>query len=193
MEGVKNTENNVNTKQCKKCKSLIDKKARKCSHCGSKQGFPIWVIVLIAIIVIALLSSLGDDDLGSSDNNSSINNSNNENIQSQEPIEYIIVSKDDLDESLKNNAAAAKDAYNKKYVEITGKLGTIDSDLKYISLISSTNEWDFKGIHCTIKTKEQKDLIKTLSAGQEITIRGKITDVGEVLGYYLDITEIIID
>lgn len=109
----------------------------------------------------------------------------------QENIEYIKVSKDDLDEALENNAAAAKDTYNKKYVEITGKLGTIDSDLKYIALVSSTEKWDFNGIHCYIKNNEQKDIIKTLKKDQEITIRGKITDVGEVLGYYLDITEII--
>ena len=42
-----------------------------------------------------------------------------------------------------------------------------------------------------IKNKEQKEIVKTLTKDQEITIRGKITDVGEVLGYYLDINEII--
>ena len=104
---------------------------------------------------------------------------------------HIKVSKDDLDEALENNAAAAKDTYYKKYVEISGKLGTIDSDLKYISLMSSTDEWDFLGIHCSIKNEEQKNIVKTLTKDQEITIRGKVTDVGEVLGYYVDIIEII--
>ena len=42
-----------------------------------------------------------------------------------------------------------------------------------------------------LKDQAQKDIVKTLTKDQEITIRGKITDVGEVLGYYLDITEII--
>ena len=117
--------------------------------------------------------------------------SKNNSSQQQETIEYIKVSKDELDDALENNAAAAKDKYNNKYVEVTGKLGTIDSDLSYISLMSSTDEWDFLGIHCDIKNKEQKEIVKTLTKGQEITIRGKITDVGEVLGYYLDINEII--
>ena len=62
-----------------------------------------------------------------------------------------------------------------------------------ISLVSSTDEWDLIGIHCTIKNKEQKEIVKTLTKDQEITVKGKITDVGEVLGYYLDITEISID
>ena len=57
--------------------------------------------------------------------------------------------------------------------------------------MSSTDEWDFNGIHCNIKNKEQKEIVKTLTKDQEITIRGKITDVGEVLGYYLDINEIL--
>ena len=65
--------------------------------------------------------------------------------------------------------------------------------LKYISLLSATDTWDFLGVHCYIKTKEQKEIVKTLVSDQELTIRGKITDVGEVLGYYLDITEIIVN
>ena len=190
MEETKNTESNTNNKQCKKCRSFIDKKAKKCPNCGSKQGMPVWLIVLIIIVAIGVLSSLGKDD-SSTSNIDSANNSNNGSTQVQQPIEYIKVSKDDLEEALDNNAAAAKDTYNKKYVEVTGKLGTIDSDLKYISLMSSTDEWDFNGIHCTIKNNEQKEIVKTLTKDQSLTIRGRITDVGEVLGYYLDITEII--
>ena len=190
MEETKNTESNTNTKQCKKCRSFIDKKAKKCPNCGSKQGMPVWLIVLIIIVAIGVLSSLGKDD-SSTSNIDSANNSNNGSTQVQQPIEYIKVSKDDLEEALDNNAAAAKDTYNKKYVEVTGKLGTIDSDLKYISLMSSTDEWDFNGIHCTIKNNEQKEIVKTLTKDQSLTIRGRITGVGEVLGYYLDITEII--
>lgn len=182
-------QNNANTKQCKKCRSVIDRKAKKCPHCGAKQGFPTWAIILIVIVGIGVLANLGKGDSSSAESNSSTDNSSNE--QKQEVIEYIKVSKDELDEALDNNAAAAKDTYNKKYVEITGKLGTIDSDLKYISLMSSSDEWDIVGIHCTIKNNEQKEIVKTLTKDQNLTVKGKITDVGEVLGYYLDITEII--
>lgn len=58
-------------------------------------------------------------------------------------------------------------------------------------MIFSTDEGDFTGVHCTIKNQAQKDIIKTLSKDQKIIVKGKFTDVGEVLGYYLDITEII--
>lgn len=193
MDEVKNTENDStsNTKQCKKCKSFIDKKAKKCPNCGSKQGLPVWAIILIVIVAIGVLSSLGKDDSSISNNNETTNNSNNLSTEIQQPIEYIKVSKDDLDEALDNNAAAAKDTYNNKYVEISGKLGTIDSNLKYFSLMSSTDEWDLTGIYCKIKNSEQKEVVKTLTKNQNLTVRGRITDVGEVLGYYLDVTEII--
>ena len=178
--------NNTNTKQCKKCKELINKKAKVCPHCRAKQGLPVWLIIIIVVIVLVVLFGGGNEDAKDGGNN------NNNSSQETETIEYITVSKDQLDEALENNAAAAKDTYNKKYVEVSGKLGTIDSDLSYISLMSSTDPWDFNGIHCSIKNNEQKNIVKTLSKDQEITIRGKITSVGEVLGYYLDIKEIIV-
>lgn len=195
---IKSTESST-TKQCRKCKETIDKKAKKCPKCGAKQNPPTWVIVFIAILAISVFSSLNNDysEPVNNETNNTINkdtDKSNKVIDStnqvQEVIEYIKVSKDDLDDALDKNAAVARETYINKYVEISGKLGTIDSELKYISLKSSTKEWDFRGIHCTIKNKEQKEIIKTLITDQEITIKGKITDVGEVLGYFLDITEI---
>lgn len=166
--------------------------SKKCNN--DKKGMSIAGIVISAVMLfifsIVLLVAIGNGDNTST---SSTSTSNGKNVvdKQEETIEYIKVSVDDLEDALEANAAAAKDTYNKKYVEVTGKLGTIDSDLKYIGLDSTTKEWDLYGIHCTIKNNEQREIVKTLTKDQEITIRGKITDVGEVLGYYLDITEII--
>ncbi len=188
------------TKQCRRCKETIDKKTKKCPNCRARQSLPTWAIVIIVILVIIVVSNLGNDYSESinSGNNNTINKNidkdnktNNLPNQVQESIEYIKVSKDDLDEALDKNAAVARETYINKYVEVTGKLGIIDSELKYISLKSTTKKWDFQSINCTIKNNEQKEIIKTLVKDQEITVKGKITDVGEVLGYYLDITEIV--
>ena len=176
---------NTGTKQCKKCKEQINKKAKKCPKCGSKQGMPIWLIVIIALVIIGIISN------GENSEETSSGSSNNNSSQQQETIEYLKVSKDELDDAVEKNAAAAKDKYNNKYVEVTGKLVTIDSDLAYISLHSTTDEWDLVGIHCEIKNSKTRDIVKTLSKDQTIVVRGKITDVGEVLGYYLDIIEIV--
>lgn len=178
------------SKICKNCKNEINSDAKYCPICKKKQGgLPKWAIVLIVIFAIIVLAMAfgGDTDENSTSSNSNVNNSSN---QTPENIEYEKVAKDDLDDALDNNAAAAKDTYVNKYVEITGRLGTIDSDLKYISLDSPTDDYDLRGIHCRIKNQSQKDVIKTLSSNQEITVKGKITDVGEILGYNLDITEI---
>ena len=108
----------------------------------------------------------------------------------EETIEYLSLDIDQLENALENNAALACDTYKDKYVSITGRLGTIDSKLKYISLLSISNEWDIIGVHCTLKNEESKNFVKTLSKDDTIIVKGKITDVGEVLGYYLDVIEI---
>ena len=176
---------------CKTCNTEISSSAKQCPKWGAKIKKPIykkiwfWIIIII-ILIIAINPSKEDNN----DNNSnSLNNSNTTNNQ-EENIEYIVLTVDDLEQALEDNAAAAKDTYNNKYVEFTGKLSNIDSDLKYISVVSSTEEFDLIGIHCTIKTNEQKEIVKTLKTDDEITIKCKVTDVGEVLGYYVDIIEI---
>ena len=45
-------------------------------------------------------------------------------------------------------------------------------------------------IQSFIKNDDQKSQIMDMSSGDEVTIRGKITSVGEVLGYSIDIESI---
>ena len=141
--------NNGETKICKKCKEEINKKAKRCPKCGAKQGMPVWLIIVIAVVVIAVFANLG----GGSDKKPS---NSAGNTQQQEVIEYTQVTKDALDEALESNAAAAKDTYQGAYVEVSGKLSVIDSDMKYISLTSSTNDWDIIAVHCQVKNDEQR-------------------------------------
>jgi hypothetical protein len=93
---------------------------------------------------------------------------------------------DDLD----NNAMKAEKKYTDKYVEITGKLSNIDSDGKYIDLKSSKDDFAITGVQCYIKSDKQSDKIMDMKKGQTVTLKGQITEVGEVLGYSLDIIEI---
>ena len=186
----------MNTKYCSKCgddteNSRVNKPKIQ-EQPVQKKKLPTWAIVLIVIGCILVIGSLGSSDTDVEEGGSSTKTEEKQEstTKKEEKIEYIKVSKDDLDDALEANAANAKDTYKGKYVELSGKLSVIDSDLKYISVTSSTDEWDFLGVHCNIKNKTQKDVVKTLSKDQDIIVRGKITDVGEVLGYYLDITDI---
>ena len=91
---------------------------------------------------------------------------------------------------LSSNAMSASDKYKDKYLEITGRLGVIDSSGKYISLYSD-DEFAIIGVQCSIKTDEQKSAVAQMQKGQTVTVKGKCTSVGEVIGYSLDIDEIV--
>ena len=108
-----------------------------------------------------------------------------------EVIEYQQTSIATMYKDLTENAMKAEQNYNDKYVEITGYVVSIDSDGEYFS-ITHTNEWyDFESVLCNFSTEEQKEkFVNNYKTGSKITVKGKITDVGEILGYSLKIKEI---
>jgi hypothetical protein len=91
---------------------------------------------------------------------------------------------------LESNALKAEKQYGDQYVEITGKLSNIDSDGKYISITPSNDEYAIRGVQCYIQNEEQTNKVLEMSIGDTITLKGKITDIGEIMGYALDIDEI---
>lgn len=100
---------------------------------------------------------------------------------------YTNIDIETLFSDLDNNAASASDKYKNNYYAVNGILGTIDSDGSYIYLESDNNDYMFESITCSIKNEEQLKTIKKLSKGDRIIVKGKITSVGEFLGYRIDI------
>lgn len=109
--------------------------------------------------------------------------------EEEKPIEYISVTATELSNALSNNAMKAQNDYKGKYLEITGKLGNIDSNGKYIG-INSDKDFDLTNIQCYIKSDDQKQVIMEMSSGDTITVKGYCKDIGEILGYQIDIDEI---
>ena len=103
---------------------------------------------------------------------------------------YEKVTAKELIDALQDNALNAKEKYKDKYVEITGKLNVIDASGKYITVNPIGDDFVLTGVQAYIKTDEQKQVVSELSKGDKITVKGKIKDVGEVLGYSVDIDEI---
>lgn len=177
------------TKLCKHCKTEIPADAKICPNCRKKQGangcLVIIAIVIVLVVFGGILGSGSDSDKESKDSPKAENGAKQE-----ETVEYSAYTVDDMMAELNQNAMAASEKYKGQYVEISGRLAAIDSDGKYISVLPANDDWAIIGVSCYLKSDEQRNAVKALSMGDAIVVRGKITDVGEVLGYYLDIDSI---
>ena len=148
-----------------------------------------WVV--LAVVAVGVIGAVG----GNSDSNTTSSSSTSAKTESVKevdtptPIEYTAVSVNDMMSDLDSNAMGASDKYKGKYLEITGKLSNIDAAGKYIDLMAD-GDFEIIGVQCYIKSDDQEAKIASLSKGDTVTLKGKCTDVGEVLGYSLDIEEI---
>ena len=149
-----------------------------------------WFIAIIVIIVLAIIGGSSSSS-GSSESSASSQVSKTTSTASSVPeIEYTAYTVTELSKDLDDNALKAADKYKGQYVELTGRLSVIDSDGKYISIVDSEDEWALLGVQCYIKNDEQKQAVMDMSIGDEIVVKGKITNVGEVMSYTLDMTEV---
>lgn len=175
-------------KECKTCGAQISANAKTCPKCGAKNKKPIykraWFIILIVIIIGGAIGAGASGGSGDTSKDTA-------KVEDTAKIEYTAYTVDDLVNDLDDNAMNAEDKYADQYIEVTGKLSNIDSDGAYISLEPlSEDNFTFISVSCYIKNDDQKDVIKSVSTGDTLVIKGKVTDIGEVLGYSIDIDSI---
>ena len=143
MEGNK-------TKTCKMCKELIDKNAKKCPHCGSKQGMPGWLIVIIVIIGLAVIYNIGTNG---KNNTNSDNNKFDKNKQSKITVTDLSkMTEAEADTWCNNNKvnctvksdysdSIAKDSFISQSISANTQIYEGDSIVIYYSLgVKPTNE-----------------------------------------------------
>ena len=171
---------NGKTKQCKYCKQEIDAKAKICPHCRKKQTPSGCLIAVIAVVVIIVIAIAGSAMSGGANSTSA----------AQQEITYTAYSVSELMDDLNTNAMNASDKYKNQYVELTGKLSVIDSNGKYISILPTDDEFAITGVQCYFQSDEQKSAVKSAAIGDTLVVKGKITDVGEVMGYSLNMDEV---
>lgn len=186
--------------KCKTCGEEIAKSAKICPKCGAKNKKPIykkwWFYVLITIAAIIIIASVSGGNKNNSHTDipsttSSVVVDNNSNVNPSENIEYTSYNVTELFDILSDNAMKAQKLEG-TYVEITGYLNVIDSDGKYIGVGAKDDDYDyiFQNIHCKFTDDAQREKVMEMSSGDQIVLRGEITDVGEVMGYTLKIHSI---
>lgn len=192
--------NKNETKFCKHCQTEIPRKAKVCPNCQKKQsGIVKWIVIAIVIIAIIGAASRGGNESQKTSNTANTQQNSSAEVdkteetkeeskeEPKEEITYTTYTVSQMMNDLETNALKAEKTYKNQYVEITGRLGTVDSSGKYIALYPEDNEWALIGVQCYIKTDEQKEKVAEMATGDIITLKGKITSVGEVIGYSLDI------
>ena len=176
-----------NEKFCKKCGAEItDAKAKCCTGCGAKLKKPIfrkwwfWVLIIVGVIIIGSATGTGEGGTGSSGSDTDSNSTKYEKVEIQQMFD-----------DLHSNALKAENTYKNKYIEITGKISNFDSSGSYISVEAvNASDFNFDIMNCYIKNDAQLDFLMEKSVGDTVTIKGKVTFVGELLGYSINIDEI---
>lgn len=207
-------EKKTQTKLCKHCKTEIPKEAKVCPNCRKKQGGKLkWIIIAVLVIGVCGAAAGGGDEAGRESSSKDVEDTiaketvttkeekdkpkeevteedtQKEEVPEEKQVEYIAISADELSSALDSNAMKAQEEYKGKDLAITGKLGTVDSAGSYIAIETNDN-WDFTNIQCYLQSEEQKQIIKEMTKGDAITIKGHCTDVGEIMGYSIDIDSI---
>ena len=137
-----------------------------------KKGTKILIGGLVLVGVISAVGGNGEDKAKTG---------NNSKTEVKEEVAYTTIDMNTLMNDLESNPASAKNKYEDQYFEVTGYVNVIDADGKYFS-VRDDNEYSIIDLQVSVD-KEDKDFINNLQIGQQITIKVKITDVGEILAY----------
>ena len=187
---------------CPKCGNTeINENMKKCPNCGKKLGTPVykkwwfWVIIVVGVLIIAGAGATTEDEPEYESPSSSVSTTTTTERQTtaveSSGKNYIKVDLQKMMDDLDENALKAEKTYNNAYIEVTGKIAGFDSDGSYITIEPvNASEWNLDTVTCYIKDKEQLDILLEKAKGDKITIQGKITSVGEFLGYSLKIDAI---
>ena len=163
-----------------KAQAKADKAYAKATRPWFKKKRFILLGVIVAIVAFTSMSGGGDSSNGSSANSTSESNSE-ETVTQQPPIK---VSAQQLIDDLEANALAAKQKYEGNRVTVTGKLGTIDASGDYFGL-DGNDDFNLTNVQIFI-SDDQTGIVSGYKKGQQVTVTGKVTGVGEILGYSID-------
>ena len=117
--------------------------------------------------------------------------SETESAVEETPTEFMQASVEKMLSDLSQNEMRAQKTYGGKYMEVTGTLGSMDSEGEYFSL--DDNSFGLLSVHCKIPKSNREAITNKLielEKGDIIVVKGKITDMGEIMGYNLTVIDV---
>ena len=195
---------------CPVCGTKIqDTNADKCPHCGEglKQSLYIcaWFWVMIGVIVVVLVGAIVVQEItvyhGAQETDEDVltpptehphgAQETDEDVLSEESVSYSAVDLQTLFRELDENANRAKECYQNQYVQFEGKIVILDGDGAYVRVkAANADAWNAPTVLCYVTDWEQRAFLELASKGDRVTVRGRITGVGQARGYTLKICEI---
>lgn len=140
-----------------------------------------WLLGFIILIVLFTLLNQGDD---ATDATSDTGTSQEAPAAPAAEEPALEVTAQQMIEDLEANALGASNTYKDKRVTVTGKVENIDASGDYFT-ITGTEDFTLTTIRIDIED-EMVDTLAGFTAGQDVTVTGTVTGVGEVMGYEID-------
>ncbi|MDD2757636.1 MAG: zinc ribbon domain-containing protein [Candidatus Pacebacteria bacterium] len=164
-------------KKCPKCKEDIKFDAKKCKHCGADlrnwiERHKILTVLISMFFLITITNIFGNVD------NSKIDSTN----YSSQKTQIIKITATKLIEEYDENEVSAKQKYEGKFLQITGTIEDIGSDITGDPYIILNSRFGLSGVQCVFP-KTQISNISKLKKGSEVTIIGK--NIGNILNIVL--------
>jgi len=144
-----------------------------------------WLVGLVAIFAIFMALNQGGG--GTSAAPAAGGNANQP--AAAEKAKPLVVTADKLIDDLDSNALKAANTYKDKYVQVKGKVSNIDSSGDYFSVARLDDEISFTSIRMDIE-EEHRSKVEAFETDQTVTVTGTVKDVGEVMGYSIDVESI---
>ena len=142
-----------------------------------------WTLSVLAIFSVGFVASDEDES-----------ETKNAEEQVDESITYESANAADMLNDLEKNEMRAQKKYADKYLSISGYLGSMDSEGEYFTLEPSPNSTSFfKEVRCEIpKSKREAitNIIIEKEKGDHIVVKGKVQDMGEVIGYEVKVDDV---
>lgn len=148
-----------------------------------RTGLKVFGGILAVLILIGILANAGGDD-------SSSQSASGSAAASSAPAEPAIeVTAETMLADLEANALKAETTYKDKTVRVTGEISNIDAQGRYFSVKGDSGTFRMISVMANI-TPEQKAEVAEFSMGEDVDFTGKVTGVGEVMGYSIKVSEI---